>query len=237
MTRLHLADTVLDPRQALATGRCVEAVTGRVIEDFTAVLGYSHAGGSGTFRTVLARKPGGYFALHLHPRRDVPDLSLAGTVTLTLRLSQPSRPDVLVLRQVPGTDLAPVETARTVASQDVTVARIPAAPFVFTVTTPPAPVQLDGLVLLDNDPDTPADGVTATVAVTVAGGDPATSGAATAPTPPVVTDARGRFRIPAMPVAHVVTLSFDNAGQATERRLLLDYTRPVMDVAFSIPSP
>jgi hypothetical protein len=220
MKTLHLAETAPPVRQALATGRFTETITGRAIEGFTATLGYTHAGGVGTFPTTLATKPGGYFALHLHPDRDVPDLSGAGTVTLTLRLARPGAADAVAVRQVPGTELAPTEVTRQVAGQQVTIRRVAAAPFVFSVAVPPAPVLLDGLLLWDGDPAEPADGVTVTAA----------------PAAAVVTDARGRFRIPQLPVEEEVSLTFDDSDQVIARTLRPDYSRPVMDVAFAIPS-
>ncbi len=54
---------------------------------------------------------------------------------------------------------------------------------------PPAPVLLDGLVLFDNDPDTPA----ADIDVTALGA------------PRSSPDAEGRFRISALPLEEMVT--------------------------------
>lgn len=221
MPALHLPSSHVDLRQALATGRFSEAITERPIEGFSAALDYAHANGGGTFAAVLATKPGGWFTLHLHPDRDMPDLSGAGTVTLTLRLSREGQPDVTVAQDVPGAALALVETTHTVAGQEVTARRIAAAPFAFAATVEPRSVLLDGLVLFDNDPETPAAGVTVTAA----------------PAAPVATDGAGRFRIPALPVTERVTLAFDDGGDVTERTLRPDYPRPAMAATFSIPSP
>lgn len=224
MTATLQAAAAGELRQALATGRVVEDVSGLLVERYTAVLEYAHAAGSGRFPTTLARRPGGYFALHLVPARDMPDLATAGTVTLTLRLSRPGRTDVMVVREVPGTELAPVEEALAAAGHDVTVTRVPAAPIAFSVAVPPAPVRLDGLVLFDSDPDAPADGV-------------AVSAAPAGPTGPVVSDPTGRFRIPALPTVETVTLMFDTGGRVTEHQLRPDYSRRAMAAVFTIPSP
>lgn len=221
MPALRLPETRIDLRQGLAAGRFSEAITERPIEGFTATLDYAHAGGGGTFAAVLAIKPGGWFTLHLHPDRDMPDLSGAGTVTLTLRFSREGQPDVTVAQDVPGAELALVETTLTVAGQEVTAHRIAAAPFAFAAEVQPRAVLLDGLVLFDDDPETPAAGVTITAA----------------PAAPVAADGEGRFRIPALPVAESVTLAFDDGGDVTERTLRPDYARPAMTVTFSIPSP
>ena len=229
MTARLLAPADGDLHQAVATGRFVEAVSDRPIEEYDAALEFSHAGASGVFPTMLVRRPGGWFALHLVPARDMPDLSTAGTVMLTLRMRRPGRPEALAVREVPGTGLAPVPEERTVAGYPMTLTTVPAAPVTFSVTVPPMPVQLDGIVLLDNDPSTPADGVT----VTVSPEDPAS------PVGPVVTDPTGRFRVPALPVAEVVTLAFALDGgddDTTECHVRPDYSRRVMHAVFTIPS-
>jgi len=221
MPALRLPAPQIDLRQALVTGRFSEAITERPIDGFDAALDYAHADGGGTFPAVLSTKPGGWFTLHLQPDRDMPDLSGTGTVTLTLRLSRAGQPDVTVAQDVPDAALALVDTTRTVAGQEVTARRIAAAPFAFAATTAPRSVLLDGLVLFDNDPETPATGITVTAA----------------PADPVATDGAGRFRIPALPVSARVTLAFDAGGAVTERTLRPDYPRPAMAATFSIPSP
>ncbi len=221
MRALGLADTTIDTRASLATGRFFERITQRVFEGYEATLGYSHAGGNGTFATTLAAKPGGYFSLHLHPSRDLPDLSGAGLVTLSLTLRQEGRPDVVVDRDVDGADLARVETDLTIGGQAVHGVSVASAPFHFTAAVPPAPVRLEGLILHDHDVEAPAAGVTVTAA----------------PAAPVVSGSDGRFAIPALPVTESLTLTFDDAGTVTEVIVRPDFARHAMSVAFSVPTP
>ena len=220
MSRLRLADTTIDTRASLATGRFFEQITERSFRDFTAALDYSHAGVEGTFMTTLSTKPGGYFALHAHAVRDLPDLGGAGAVRLRLRLGREGLPDEVVTQDVAGADLALVETALTLGGEPVQGVGLAAAPFHFSVGVPPRPVRLDGLVLHDHDLESPAAGVTVTVA----------------PAAPVVTGPDGRFIIPALPVAESLTLTFDDAGAETDVVLRPDYDRHAMSVTFSVPT-
>lgn len=220
MTRLLLADSTIDMRASLATGRFFEQITERPLSDFTAALEYSHSGGAGTFETALSTKPGGYFTLHAHVVRDLPDLGDADEVTLRLRLGRDGFPDQVATRVVAGEHLARVEVPLTVGGQPVRGVGLAAAPFHFSVGVPPRPVRLEGLVLRDHDLESPAAGITVTVA----------------PAAAVVTGADGRFTIPELPVAESLSLTLDDAGSETTVTLRPDYDRHSMSVTFSVPT-
>lgn len=222
MSRLAFASATVPMRQLLAQGRFFETITNRGIVRFNATLGYSYAGGEGTFRAAQSVLPGGYFALHLDPGRTMRDLSGVGTVTLTLTLTRASAAPMTAQVDVDGAGLAVVEQTRTVDSQPVKVYRIAGAPFVFDLSVSPKPVLLDGLLLRHNDPADPADGV----------------GVSASGIPDVVTtDFEGRFRIPALPLSETVTLRFDDGGTVTERALRPAWGDGPMTRTFSLPSP
>ncbi len=221
MTTLHLPSATVGLRQALATGRAFERFTELGFAAFTASLAYRHPGGGGVFATTLASRPAGYFALLLSPERDMPDLAAAGAVELTLTLEIPGRAPIALALATTGADLAVVEETRRVAGQEVVVRRVAGAPFRFAAAVPPRPVLLDGLVLFDNDPDTPAAGV----GVTAQGA------------PPVVSDAEGRFRIPALPLVESVMLRFAHGAAQTDQSFRPDYGQAAMAATFAIPSP
>jgi hypothetical protein len=223
MSALAFASTLIGQRQTLATGRFFERLTERAITGFDAHLGFAHAGATGVFATTLATRPGGWFGLHLDPGRDMPDLAGAGAVTLTLTVTRARPPAAPITRTlvVTGADLAVVEVQRMVDGQALTVQRISAAPFRFEIALDPAPVLLDGLVLRGGDPADPAAGVT----VRIAG------------LPDAVTDAEGRFRIPALPISDSVTLAFDAGGTVTEHDLRPAWGTGAMTATFAIPSP
>jgi hypothetical protein len=208
-------------RQNLVAGRFSEAITERPIETFTASLSYAQNGVEGSFATRLLRKPGGYFALHHTPDRETPSLNGADPVTLVLALLRPDQPPLQLARDVPGSDLAIVGDQIGIGNQRKNVARLAGAPFTFVATVPPAPVMLNGLVLFDGDPEVPA------TAIAVRAGA----------LPAVTTDPTGRFRIPALPVAETVTLTFDDGTTQTERLIRPDYAAAQMTTTFSIPSP
>ena len=218
---LAFASPRLGQRQVLARGRLFERLTERGFPRFVARLSYSFGTTQGIFPTVLTIRPGGWFALHLDPSRDMPDLSGAGFVRLTLRLERPGDPPLEATLDVPGADLAVVEVPRPVDGQSLTTMRVTGAPFSFGIGVDPAPLLLDGLVLHDSDQAAPAAGITLRVATL----------------PDRVTDAQGRFRIPALPLAEVVTLSFDEGGTITDHTLRPLWGGDAMSHTFSIPSP
>ena len=221
MTTLRFADTHLGLRQSIATGRFYEAFTERGFGDFSATLAWSHAGAAGVFRTALLKKHSGYFALQLNPQTDMPDLSSAGAVDLTLTLERPGEPPIDGVVSVTGAQLAVVEDNVNVGEASVTVLRIAAAPFAFEIALQPDPVLLDGLVLFDNDPETPA----ANVSVSATG------------MPTVNTGPDGRFRVRALPVDLSIMLTFDDGSNETLIPIFPDYTHATMNAVFSIPSP
>lgn len=208
-------------RQVLAQGRLSERLTGRGLAGFDARLDYAHAGGRGRFPAVLAVRSGGWFALHLDPSRDMPALAGAGPVRLTLHVMRPGTPPHDVVLDVDGAGLAVTETEQIVAGQAMRVARIADAPFEFDIAFDPAPVLLDGLVLFDGDPEMPAAGVTVTIATL----------------PDRVTDAGGRFRVPALPLAQEITLSFELGGTPAHHSLRPAWGAGTMTRTFPIPSP
>ncbi|TJZ91291.1 hypothetical protein FA743_12270 [Paracoccus gahaiensis] len=218
---LAFASRRLGQRQVLARGRLFERLTERSFPRFDARLSYTFGTNRGTFPTVLTIRPGGWFALHLDPSRDMPDLSAAGPVRLTLTLTRPGDPPLDATLDVPGANLAVVEVPRPVAGQALTTLRVAGAPFSFEVGVDPTPVLLDGLVLRDSDQAAPAAGVILRIAFL----------------PDRLTDAQGRFRIPALPVAEAVTLSFDEGGRITDHILRPLWGGGAMTRTFSIPSP
>lgn len=220
MTGLAFPSRRVGLRQALVTGRAWERFTERGLPVHEAQLRGSHAGGGAVFRTGLTLRPGGWFALHLDPARDMPDLAAAGAVTLTLTLRARGLAPVERSLNVTGADLALVEVPLLVAGQALTAERVAGAPFAFSVAVDPPPLLLEGLVLRDHDPAEPAAGV----AVRANGADAA------------VTDAEGRFRIAALPLAESVTLDFDDTAATTTHVLRPDWGRRVLSATFSIPS-
>lgn len=217
---IRLADRTLGLRQVLARGRVSDAVTGRGLGTFDVALGFTHGGGSGDLPGVLALKPDGWFAVQVRPAVQMPDLAAAGPVTLTARVTVPGRGAVEVAQVVDGTELALVEVSVPVGDSETVVERIAGAPFTFSVALPPQPVALAGIVLRDHDPDIPVAGVEVRADV----------GA------PVVTDARGRFFLPALPVAETITLTLTEDAEESTTSYRPDFSRPVNTVTLSRPS-
>jgi hypothetical protein len=223
---IRLADRRLPAAQAVVVGRVFDTVSDRGLTDFHVTLTHAHPGGTGqppvtgTLPLLLAHRTDGWFALYLADVAHMPDLTAPATVTLTARVSSPGRDAVELSQDVPGPDLAVVDTAAEVGGAPVVVPGIPAAPWSFSVPVPPRAVALAGIVLRDHDPDSGVAGVSV-----VADGSP-----------PVVTGADGRFFLPALPVLAVVTLTLTGPeGGPTQVLFRPDYDRPVDVVTLSLP--
>lgn len=217
---IRLADRTLGLRQVLASGRVADAVTGRGLDGFDITLRFTHGGGSGELPGALALKPDGWFAVQLRPAAQMPDLATVGPVTLTVRVTVPGRPPVEARQVVDGSELALVERSVRVSDTETVVEYVAGAPFTFSITLPPQPVALAGMVVRDHDPDVPVAGVELR----------ADDG------PPVVTDARGRFFLPALPVAESVTLALIEGEDQSVITYRPDFSRPVNTVTLSRPT-
>ena len=215
--------TVLSPalslptRQAIVSGRASERLTERPLEVSDATLGYSFGPTSGVFAATFLGKPGGYFALQLDPTRDFPDVTGAGTITLTLTLTLRDGTTEVRTADVHEADLTPTERPQTIDGQSLTVTHLPGAPVTMDVQRDPAPVQLEALVLIHNNPATPAVGVDVTV-----GG-----------LGPFATDTDGRFRTTALPLQISVAVSITDGTDTTDHTQALDFTTPLNRATFA----
>lgn len=216
---LHLADIRLPVRQNLAVGRVSERITERGLAVLSATL--SLQAGAGPVVPLAARfltRPEGYFAFNILPERDMPDVSGAADVVLRAEFQIAEGTPVIAERTVAGSALALTDSPRTVAGQNVTVRSVAGAPVDLSVAADPAPVALQGIVLRGNDPAQPVAGAG------VAAG-PAQS----------VTDAQGRFFLPALPLAAQVELAVTDNATTTTHAFRIDYERPVNSVVLSLP--
>lgn len=216
---IHLADVRLPALQVLVCGRVFDSVSGRGLERYAVSLSYSHSGGAGALPVRTGRRADGWFSAAVPDVQQLPDLSGFAEVELSVHVTVPGRPTVEETISVPGAELAVVTTSREVAGTTVTVAQMPGAPRTVTIPVAPPPVALAGVVLRDHDPAEPVAGV----AVAVDG------------VPSTVTDAAGRFLLPALPVAAEVVISL---GEDPERRQYVvrpDYDRPVNVITLSLP--
>jgi hypothetical protein len=222
---IRLADPRLATAQAVVCGRVFDSLTGRGLRGSDVTLTHAHPGGpgqppgSGTLPVRLAHRADGWFVLYLTDARLMPDLTGPATVTLTVRITTPGRDPAEHSTQVPGADLAVVETTTEVGGVPAVVLGIPRAPWSFSVPVAPRAVALEGIVLRGQDPDTPVAGVSVSA-----------PGSA-----PVVTGADGRFSLPSLPVLAEVPLTLTDAGVPTSVTFRPDYDRPVNVVTLSLP--
>lgn len=207
-------------RQVLACGRVSDAVSGRGLEGFDVALRHSSDAGSGAFPARIVRKPGGWYALHLVPARQMPAPAGTGEVTLVARFTVPGRLPVEEVQVVDRSWFAVSRRQLPVGGRVLLVDGVDGAPWSVSVAVAPPPVALRGMVVRDHDAGSPAAGVS----VAVPG------------VPPVVTDPGGRFHLPALPVAHAVQLTLTAEDQRTVVTLRPDHDRPVNIVTLSLPS-
>lgn len=215
-----LADPTVPLRQVLVRGRIADQVTGRGLRPSAVLLSFRHAAGAGVLPGALTLAADGWYALHLVPAAQMPDLSAAGTVTFTARITVTGREPVEVSRDVAGGDLAVVDVPVEIDGADRVVARVTGAPLELSAVLAPPPVALDGIVLRDHDPERPAAGVT--VRVEGAGADE-------------TTDAGGRFFLSPLPVAASVLLHLTDGAATSTARVHVDHSRPVCAVTLSVP--
>jgi hypothetical protein len=216
---LHFADTRPAIRQNLAIGRAAERVTGRAVAVVAATLSAQAAAAAPVpLAARFALRGEGYFAFSLLPGRDMPDFSAAASVTLRAEFVLASRAVISSERTVAGSVLALQDTPRTIAGQSVILRTVRGAPIDLSVTTDPVPVALQGIVIRNHDPLQPAAGVQ------VAAG-PANA----------VTDAQGRFFLPALPLLAEVDLELSANGTTTNINFHVDYDQPVNNATLSLP--
>lgn len=214
------ASPSLSARQILVQGKVSEAVTGRRFTDFKAVLSFSNGAGQGILPVTLQTKPGGHYALHLEPVRDLRDLSKNGPVTLMLTVTVAGRDPLVQAKNIPAAKFALVSKPVKIGTQMLDSRVLAGAPFVMDFIFSAAPVGLRGTVLNKNDPDAPLAGVKVR--------------AGTAPQ--VLTAANGRFVVTALPVTETVEIELEGAGPVETVVFRPDYDIPVNTITLSLGS-
>lgn len=226
--RSVLADPTAPLRQVLAHGVARDAVTDAPLAVAEVTLAWRAGDAadapSGTLPVTLARRPGGWFALHLVPGAELSDLASTAAdagvpdVTLTAHVTVQGRETVEVTRAVPAADLA-IETPTVEIGPLLTVQRVVGAPVDVSTAVPPRAVGLRGVVLRAHDPAEPVPGAT----VAVDGG------------PTVTTDADGRFVVDALPLAATVEVTVSDGTATTTASVRPDFGRPFQLLTVSLP--
>lgn len=229
-----LADFTLGMRQALASGRVSDSISGRGLDAFGAALHYSFGGKSGVFPTTVTHKTDGWYALQLVPGMHMPELVGAGAVTLTVQITVPGRAPLEISQVVDSSRLAVVRSSLFIKGSTVAVYGLAGAPVEFSVAVPPRPVALSGKVVRNHDVEDPVLGVV----VRAHGGsivgpldvEPLPDG------PTAVSDAGGRFFLAPLPVAKTVTVTAIEGEKHRRTVIRPDYSTPVNTVTLSLVS-
>jgi len=217
---LALADDRPSASQAIAVGRAAERITGRALADLSATLWYRT--GMEPFLPLAVRfRMGaeGYFAFALMPDRDLPDVSGAPSVVLRAQFQRRGVALDPVEATVPGAALAIEEIERPVGGRIVRIRRIAGRPVDLSLSVDPRPVALAGIVIRDHDPAVPAAGVTVTAGLTS-----------------TVSDAGGRFFLPALPSLPDLVIQLADGATTSNHHVHLDHETPVNRVSLSLPS-
>ena len=215
MTILSPAELLLT-RQAVVAGRASERFTERALDVSRAELRYTSGPNSGQITTQFTSKSGGFFALHLEPSRDMPDLSAATSVNLNLTLTLEDGTEETVTADVAASDLTPTDRTVRIDGRDYLTSHLPGAPVVMNWQADPAAVQLQGQVLLAGNPATPGIGLTVTV------------GAA----PSTTTDTDGFFRTGDLPIAASVPVVISDGTNTVNLTHKTDFTTPLNTALF-----
>lgn len=203
--------------QLLVKGRVSEAVTGRSLDGFGAVLETVHAGRTRTVPARLMVKPAGYFGLALAGGHGIVAPLAADAVTLRLTVTLADGRSLAVELVVTGADLARGEMPVTVSGQTLSGTAVSGAPFAMDAVFDPKPVTLFGTVIADNDPAQPVD-----AADVVAGELSAT------------TDGRGQFRLGPLPLQDSVTLTISKGTVSADFPFRPDFDTTANVAAFSL---
>ncbi|MEV8467473.1 carboxypeptidase-like regulatory domain-containing protein [Fluviibacterium sp. DFM31] len=211
-------------RQAVATGRLAQGVTGFALPVFEAELHYEDPGAADRwlpYPAVFRRGDGGWFSFQLDPQSAAPAFEAVDPLRLRVTFAVPGREPFEETRTIPGADLRPTQTSITVVGDSVQVTLLPGAPVDFSGVLDPLPVALAGYVLRDNDSETPAPNATVSILAPVS--------ATTA-----TTDAGGWFRLDALPVAEEVTVRATDGLHVTDRTIRIDFNKPVNETILSV---
>jgi hypothetical protein len=222
------ADPTAPLRQVLAHGTARDAVDDAPLAVADVTLAWQAGGAadarSGTLPVTFARRPGGWFALHLVPGAELADLVGAAAeagvpdIVLTAHVTVIGREPVEITRAVPAADLA-IQTRTVEVGSPLTVQRVVGAPVDVSAAVPPRAVGLRGVVLRAHDPAEPVGGAT----VAVDGG------------PTVTTDDGGRFVVDALPLAATIEVTVSDGTATTTVSVRPDYGRPVQLLTVSLP--
>lgn len=213
---------IIPGTRILLRGQVRNSLTGAGL---AAELSLEHDQGAG-FRPLpfpIRQQPGGWFAISARLSDIAARLRIGQPLTLRLTANAPGhRPGVLT-RVLTAAQFARVTGSITVKGVAVPVDRIAAAPVILDLVLPPRAVMLAGIVLADNDPATPVSG--ARVRITGPGGMA------------VTTNAAGRFRFDAPPLALTLPLRVTKGARVTVSSHITDFATPVNFITLNLSTP
>jgi hypothetical protein len=213
---------IIPSTQILLRGQITDALTGVGI---TAALTMEFDQGAGfqPLPFALRQQAGGWFAVAARMGEIAARLRIGAAVTLRLSAVAAGYQTATVVRVLSAAEFARVARMITVKGVPVPTEQIAVAPVVINLNLSPKPVMLAGLVLSDNDPDTPVAG--AQVQITGPGGAS------------VTTDAAGRFRIDAPPLLLSLPLRVSKGARVALDTHVVSFDTPVNFITLNLPTP
>lgn len=201
-------------RQALVTGRVSNALTGEGVTPESLVL-EMRLPGTTEFRPLrvgLRFTSGGYFSAAGVAEQVLPQgLPADADLELRFRVSAFAYSDLESVVVVPAPALKVVAEDAALGSHTLPVRLVTAPVLHHLLALQPTPVGISGRVISDHDFNAPLAGISIQVTEPVV-------------LAPVISDAQGRFRIDALPVAEAVTLQVEGSDSTIHH--VIDYTTP-----------
>ena len=204
-------------QQALVVGQVVNGLTGDAISSlFSIDLDMRIAGETEFMPFPVEAKiiSAGFFSFPATAERVLPQLiTPADTLEFRFTVIAPGFTSFEEIVAVSAASITPVETTLDIAGHSLDVSLVSAPILQRTLMLTPQAVGLRGMVIDDNDPDSPLAGVSVQVVAPEAG-------------EVVLSDVQGRYRIDSLPVAESVTLQVEVDDDLTDITHVIDYSNP-----------
>lgn len=205
-------------RQALVSGQVIDGLTGQGLRGAFSVDISLKLAGSSQFKPFAATPrilPGGYFVLSGNPVDILPArLAPADSVEIRIAVSAPGYAAAEEVVVVDGASITPSPVAVDIAEQTYQLALIDAPVLQSLITLLPVAVGISGIVVDDNDLDSPVVGASVQVIA------PDVLAA-------VISDSNGRYRIENLPIVESVTVRAELGSEASSVEHFVDYTTPL----------
>lgn len=216
---MSMTETLAGPL-VLLRGRVADGLTGAGLDQARLVAEVRQGGPWRPLPFALRGQGGGWFSCAAPMTGVAARLRLGVATEIRLRATAAGHDPAEATASLTAAQFTRVTAQQQVKGATITVARIAGAPVILDLALMPRPVMLAGLLIDNHDPASPVAGATIAIA----------GSAATA-----TTDARGRFRIDAPPLARTWTVRATRGARSVEVLHVTDFALPVNFASLSLP--